>query len=261
MGVPTEPAVPAAPAPARAFRRHLHRLRRGLSVLALLLGVYLLLAYLVVPAGWRFSARHPALEQAPRITRTANGIAGDPLNVGLVGCRDEVVEAMATAGWHPADPITLRTCLCLTRCTLLHRPYEEAPVSNLFVWGRRQDLAFQQAAGGDPRRRHHVRFWRSDEVDEEGRPLWFGAATYDSRVGLSHTTGQVTHHIAADVDTEREKLMSDLDQSGYLARRYLVSHFHTNLRGRNGGGDPYHTDGNLTVGVIALPDWAVAPAP
>ena len=33
-----------------------------------------------------------------------------------------------------------------------------------------------------------------------------GGATFDERVGLSHTTGQITHHIAPDVDTERDHL-------------------------------------------------------
>jgi LssY C-terminus len=44
-----------------------------------------------------------------------------------------------------------------------------------------------------------VRFWRWDKLFDE-RPVWFGAATFDERVGLSYTTGQVTHHIGPDVD-------------------------------------------------------------
>ena len=52
----------------------------------------------------------------------------------------------------------------------------------------------EQPIGGGPGKRHHVRFWRADEL-YDGIPIWFGAATYNSSVGLSHTTGQVTHHI------------------------------------------------------------------
>ena len=137
------------------------------------------------------------MEDAPRITHTANGIAGDPLNVGLVGTEEELQVAMLAAKWFPADPITLRSSLRIAAGTVLRRSDDEAPVSNLFLFGRKQDLAFEQPVGDDPRRRHHVRFWRAEKVDEQGRPLWIGAATFDTRVGLSRTTGQITSpHLA-----------------------------------------------------------------
>ena len=37
-----------------------------------------------------------------------------------------------------------------------------------------------------------------------------GAATFDRGVGLSRYTRQVTHHIAPDVDAERDTLLADL---------------------------------------------------
>lgn len=224
-----------------------------------LLVLYLLVAYMVVPAVWRHYARlHPALDAAPRIARTANGIPGDPLNVALVGTEKEVVAAMLAAKWLPADPVTWKSSLKIAVGTILHRPYTDAPVSSLFVWGRKQDLAFEQPVGNDPRRRHHVRFWRSEELDGDGRPLWIGGATFDTKVGFSHTTGQITHHIAADVDAERDKLMNDLSQTLRLKVREWVDGFQEKLEGRNGGGDPYHTDGRLAVAVLAATD---APAP
>jgi hypothetical protein len=39
--------------------------------------------------------------------------------------------------------------------------------------------------------------------------FWLGAATFDTRVGFSHTTGQVTHHIGPDVDAERDRYRTD----------------------------------------------------
>jgi hypothetical protein len=96
-----------------------------------------------------------------------------------------------------------------------------------------------------------VRFWRSEKSDPDGRPVWVGSATYDQCVGFSHTTGQITHHIAADVDAERDHLIDGLQQTGDLAEVYTIDHFHQALEGRNGGGDPWRTDGRLLVGVIA----------
>jgi LssY C-terminus len=213
--------------------------------------VYAISAYLIVPTLWRAEIRrHPALQGAPRMTHTAAGIHGDPLNIALVATDNAVVTAMLAAAWHPADPITLDTSLRMVGSVVFRRPYVDAPVSPLYLWGRREDLAFEQAVGDDPARRHHVRFWRSGEADELGRPLWLGAATYDARVGFSHTTGQITHHIAADVDAERDKLMSDLRRAGQLSQDVWIEQFHQVLQGYNGGGDPYHTDGRLAVGII-----------
>jgi hypothetical protein len=221
--------------------------------LVLILAAYLVLAYFLVPRLWRrYERRHPALAGAPRITHTANGIPGDPLNVALVGGEEELHAALLAAGWFPADPITLRSSVRIAFGTILHRSYADAPVSSLFLWGRKQDLAFEQAVGSDPRRRHHVRFWRSAEVDEAGRPLWIGAATFDTRVGFSHTTGQITHHIGAEVDSERDKILADVRQAGQLVEMVWVDGFHERLEGKNGGGDHYRTDGRLAVGILAV---------
>ena len=153
-------------------------------------------AYLVVPALWvRHFRRHPFAAQTARITLTGDGHPGDPINIGLVGSEEDVVRAMRAAGWYPADPITLASSARIAADTVLRRADDDAPVSNLFLFGRKQDLAFEQPMPGGPGKRHHVRFWQWDQL-YEGRHGWFGAATFDSKVGLSHTTGQVTHHIA-----------------------------------------------------------------
>ena len=125
-------------------------------------------------------------------------------------------------------------------------------MSSLFFFGRKQDLAFEQPIGNDPRRRHHVRFWRCDKLDEAGRPLWIGAATLDICVGLSHTTGQITHHISTEIDPERDKIIGDIKAAGDLSDFYWVDDFQEPPHGKNGGGDPWHTDGRLAVGVLKI---------
>jgi hypothetical protein len=215
--------------------------------------LYLGVAYMVIPFLWHHhEERHPALADAPRITHTASGIPGDPLNVALVGTEQDLHWAMLAAKWYPADRITLESSLRIAVGVVFDRPYDDAPVSSLYLWGRKEDLAFEQPVGNDPKRRHHVRFWRSEKVDDQGKPLWIGAATFDIRVGLSYTTGQITHHIAPDVDAERDRLIDEIKQAGDLSAVYWVDGFHKELEGRNGGGDPWHTDGRLAVGGIAI---------
>jgi len=238
---------PGTSPPSRSRRRWV------LRVIAGFLLVYFIAAYFFVPELWRrFMHRHPSLDDIPGITYTANNIPGDPLNVSLIGTEGELVRILLAAKWHPADPISLRSSLRIAEASVLKRSYDDAPVSNLYLFGRKEDLAFEQPVGSDPRQRHHVRFWRSEQVDPDGRPLWVGSATYDKKVGFSHTTGQITHHIAADVDAERDHLFGDLEQTGDLTEVYSEVGFHKTRAGRNGGGDPWHTDGDLRVGVIKV---------
>jgi len=143
------------------------RLRRSAAVALVVLLLWVALAYTILPFIWLHHERQPGLAGRTMVTRTQSGIAGDPLNVGLVGSREEVVCAMSAAGWSPADAITLKTSVEIVGSVLLDRPYRSAPVSPLIYDGRREDLAFEKEEGGSALRRHHVRFWRVLEKGAE----------------------------------------------------------------------------------------------
>lgn len=221
--------------------------RRILLWLAVLLGAWWLIAYFALPALWTHYEHQKKLEGLPMVTTTAQDIPGDPINIGIVGASGDLICAMNAAGWRPADPVTWRSSLEIAGSVLLDRPYPTAPVSNLYYDGRRQDLAFEQPVGQSADQRHHVRLWLVLMDGDDGRPLWFGAATFDRSVGLSRTTGEITHHIAPDVDRERQLIATDLQTAGMLAARYQVTGIGPALRGRNGGGDAYFTDGEVWV--------------
>jgi len=213
--------------------------------------VYLLVAYVVLPALWTHYEHQPDMAAAPTTTFTGNHIPGDPLNVSLVGTKKEVIGAFLDAGWYPADPITLKTSLEIAERVIRDRPYPTAPVSNLYLFNRKEDLAFERPAANSPKQREHVRFWLWEHHEVDGRPQWLGAATFDHSVGVSHYTGQITHHIAPDVDAERDRMMADLAKDGLLTRTYQVTGLGPTLYGRNGGGDRYYTDGEIDVGILS----------
>jgi hypothetical protein len=227
----------------------------GMSIvqgITVVLVVWLFAAYLIAPEGWKFYARHhPALDASPRITETGDHHPGDPLNVALIGNRQQLEAIMKASGWFEAAALGIKSDLKIAADTVLSRPDVAAPVSNLFLFGRKEDAAFEQPVGDNPRHRHHVRFWKLDQETKDGRPIWIGSAVYDAHVGLSRTTGQITHVTAADVDQERDYLFDCLAKSGDLASRDVITGFHTEHEGKNGGGDPWKTDGDLYVGVIS----------
>jgi len=96
---------------AHVAAHHHARLERVLlTLLAVLLG-YVSLAYIVLPTFWRHYEHQRPLATLSMVTRTAQGIPGDPINVGLIGDTKEVLCAMNFAGWFPADPVTFRSSI------------------------------------------------------------------------------------------------------------------------------------------------------
>jgi hypothetical protein len=214
--------------------------------------VYFLLAYVILPALWKHYEHEPGLASLPMVTRTGTGIPGDPLNVGLVGSRDDVLRAMDAAKWFPADPVTLRTSIEIVGSVVLDRPYHAAPVSPLYYQGKKEQLAFEKPDGRSADRRHHVRLWQVLDQGMSGRPVWLGAVTFDRGVGFSHYTGQVTHHIGPDIDAERDLLMRDLREAGMVEALFQISGIGPTLFGRNGGGDRYYTDGEIDFASLVV---------
>ncbi len=223
------------------------RLKWGLVTLAGLVGMYVLLAYVLLPLAWTHYEHQKKLAGLAMVTQTGNGIPGDPINVGLVGSKEEVLCAMNAAGWYPADPITLKSSIEIVGSVLFDRPYRDAPVSNLYYLGRREDFAFEKPIGSSADRRNHVRYWMVMEQGQEKRPVWLGSATLDRGVGVSSYTAEVTHHISPDLDAERGLLTADLEDAGMVDAKYQVTGIGPTIAGRNGGGDPYYTDGEIWV--------------
>ena len=225
--------------------------RLAFTVVAALAAAYVALAYLVAPDAWRHYERQKGVADLGARTVTAQGIPGDVINVGLEGSEADLMCALAAAGWTPSDPVTLMSSLKIVGSVAFRRPYLRAPVSPLFFDGKRQDFAFEKSSGVSAKTRHHVRFWKALNAGDDGRPVWLGAAVFDDGLGVSHYTGQITHHTAADVDAERDLLIDDLLDAKRVANTYWVSGVGPTLIGRNGGGDPFFTDGEIAFAELA----------
>jgi hypothetical protein len=134
--------------------------------------------------------------------------------------------------------------------SVLRRPYPEAPVSSLFLLGRRQAFAYQQEVDGNPSQRHHVRFWPVPDgwkLPGGFEVQWLAAATYDKAVGISLFTLQVTHRVDADIDIERDYVVDTVRYANPDASLRVVKDYSSAFTTRNGGGDVVRTDGSLPI--------------
>lgn len=224
----------------------------GLNTLGIfsLIILWVMTAYFLLPRIHRFLSGIYVPNYFIGRTRTSDGLLADPVNLALRGSKTDLIKAMRRAGWHEADPINLQTSLRIVVSTIKRESYPNAPVSDLFVFGRKQTLAFQKEVDGNPAKRHHVRFWHLDkdvylpggyDVD------WVAAATYDDAVGFSLFTLQITHSIDGDVDSERDFLVTTLRQAKRAAKVQKIERFFPGYEHRNGGGHKYFTDGSMVI--------------
>lgn len=209
-----------------------------------------LTAYIVLPRIHRFLSRVYVPNNFIGRSRTSDGLLSDPVNLALNGDQDDLLHAMKAAGWQLADPINFKTSWRMVESVLFHKSYPKAPVSDAFLFGEKQAFAFQKEVSGNPRKRHHVRFWRTPRgfyLPGGYKAHWLGAATYDEAVSISAFTVQFTHRIGADVDKERNFLVRTLTRAKSLKNIQLIEHFFPGYRTRNGFGSHFITDGSMVI--------------
>lgn len=210
--------------------------------------LWLFTAYIVLPRLYRVLSALFLPDYFFGRTQAGDGLLGDPINLAFIGSRQALEAAMVNAGWTKAAPLGPSSSARIAYAAVLGKAYPNAPVSALFLFSHKQDLAFERDVDDNPRKRHHVRFWKTPSdwwLPGGFQADWLGAATFDKNVGLSLFTGQITHKIDANVDVERDFVVQTLAQANPSVRVRTVEHFTTSYHARNGGGDVIHTDGAL----------------
>jgi hypothetical protein len=191
-----------------------------------------------------------ALEKMPCCTTNKRGTRnGDPLNLVFTGGVRDLVIALVGGGWDVTVRMSSGSIWRTVKSFFLGKRYRHSPVSPLYVFGRRQDAAFQKARR-TVHERNHLRLWLTP-LRFEGNPVWIGQISRDIGVKFTLQTGfLVTHVIDPDVDNDRWYLIQNLADAEALAK---LGH----VRGvgeappddprYNLGGDPYFTDGLRAV--------------
>ncbi len=184
---------------------------------------------------------------------------GDPLNVVIAGTFEQVLNGLTRAGWDETDALDITSSLRTAGAFLFASHYRYAPISNLFLYERAQDVAFQKARE-TIHERNHMRLWLSP-LRLNGLPVWVGQVSRDIGIRFTPRTWTLTTHaIDPNVDDAREALVGDLLQTGRVAAvGYLAGSEGSTPEdpARNLTGDRYHTDGYLALTILA--DQPTAP--
>ncbi|WIK89361.1 LssY C-terminal domain-containing protein [Varibaculum cambriense] len=152
-----------------------HGFQFSLVILVYLTFFWVLLAYLALPRLHQIMSSLYVPDYYIGRSKTGDGILGDPINLAWLGEEDDIHLALQAAGWTMADEITLSSSWKIIFASVLKRSYPAAPVSPLYLFGRKQDFAYQQEVDGNPSKRHHVRFWKVPEAGNcRGESRWIG---------------------------------------------------------------------------------------
>jgi len=188
------------------------------------------------------------LQQLPRRVQDADGTAGDMVNLILLGSREQVEEATAAAGWKQVDRTVTEAAIRAAISVWQKKVYTEMPMSELYLFDRPQDYGFARA---QPIKvvaeRHHFRLWETPWGTAEGESIWIGSGTFDVGFEEDKRTGNITHRIDPDVDTERDFIGETLDAAGRVAARAYLTPLDPVRQATTAHGGSYDSDGQVLV--------------
>ena len=176
----------------------------------------------------------------PAFTETITGDPQEPVNLVITAqSAGDLTAALEQAGWRSAVSPNIVTLSRAAWAVWTNQPDPNAPITPYFWQGMPNSMAFQKPTDAQTlRQRHHVRFWQSDIVTPAGDAVFVGAASFDDGMDWG-----VTHHIAPDVDAERDFLVGDLIATGLfsVSAKFMATPAQS---GQNFNGDPWFTDGD-----------------
>jgi hypothetical protein len=182
------------------------------------------------------------LAEAPQRSVSKDNQPGDPVNLVLIGTTQEIEQAFRKAEWSEPQVKGGKSITDTVRAVMNNEGFGAAPVSDLYLYGRTQDLAFEKMLNTF-NKRHHLRLWKSDVKAPDGRPIWLGAATHDT--GIDIHPGVVSHATDPDLDDERSQVQADLIGGGAVQSAQLVTRPNPLTSGTTATGGAWHTDGRL----------------
>lgn len=190
------------------------------------------------------------LEKIPCCATNADADGwGDPLNVVVIANTNDALNSLTRAGWSFTHRITAKSVMRLVGATLNGQAYPVAPVSNLYLFDRKQDFALQRARPNIAQR-NHMRFWLAP-FTYQNTNVWVGQVSRDIGIKVTPKSPTLTTHVIdPEVDMTREYLLHSLMAEGLVSNFGFVNGSQkatledpaTNLTG-----DPYFSDGKRLI--------------
>jgi hypothetical protein len=190
------------------------------------------------------------IDGLPRRVNDQFNNQGDMVNFVLVGSEQQVKDALDAAGWRIADTDNKEAVMKAVLQTYEKKDYLQMPMSQLYLFGRKQDYGYELAqAYSVVASRHHFRIWKAPAT-WNGQTMWAGAGTHDIGFEKDQRNGSVTHKIDPAVDGERDNIGQTLQSSSKVKSLYYYLPPDPVEGAKNATGGGYHSDGRILVVVL-----------
>ena len=201
------------------------------------------------------------IRELPCCTSRADGTGeGDPLNIVLIGDGGQVLAALTSGGWDFTEAITADSIRRMVGAAISDEAMPTAPVSALYAFGRKQDIALQRGRSKIAQR-NHMRLWLAP-FRCEGKPVWVGQVSRDIGVKLTSKSPTLTTHVIdPNVDEARQYVLQSLlhqEAVDWFAIVRGVGAAPVDQPRRNLTDDPYFTDGMrmaIDISSVPVPTW------
>jgi hypothetical protein len=189
------------------------------------------------------------LESLPCCTASEDGTPGDPINIIFVGQIEDIKAALVSQHWDVTAEISGSSLRRIISSFVFGSRYRYAPVSDLFLFDRKQDMSLQKSRAVIDER-NHIRLWLAP-VTHKSSPVWVGHISRDAGIKFSgRFWPPTTHVIDPAVDEARYYIEQDLLYSQRVHKIGLVPgviEATIDIPRHNAEGDPYFTDGFRAV--------------
>ncbi len=216
------------------------RLEQKIPFFFSLILTYIITAYFIYPKIVNFIYMISRRGRIPRVTKAIDGLPADIVNIILVGTKKDLITAFSKIGWCQADKLTIKNNWKIIKGFVLNTPYINAPFSKLYLFGRMQDIGFQENIGNSPRKRNHIRFWAANidprknvgdfrywfkkhTVDVSEQNYWVGAGSEDLGLGLTKFTYQISHRTNKYIDKQRDYIFDLLKKHNCVYGEHFIS--------------------------------------
>lgn len=161
-----------------------------------------------------------------------NGGKHEPVNFVIRGSQDDLFRALKSQGWVKAKDASAGTMIKVGLGVLFRTSKETgAPVSNMYLNGKKPDFAFNKNSDYNMGR-DHMRVYHQGKDPQTGEDVWAVASTRDNAISLTvkrpikndspfpwKWTWQAPgfgHQTDHAIDGERDLIMHDLLKSGLV---------------------------------------------
>lgn len=179
----------------------------------------------------------------PSRSLTRGGRPSDVVNLAFIGSRQKIAAAFDAAGWTYGDSVSTWSVLREMRALSSLNSYSHLPISNQWLGGKASDMRLEKSFDSY-QKREHIRIWNEDELEQN---FWAGSVIRETSATWSIRTGRFIHHVEADIDAERDKVVRDLSLTGCVANVYRLQRPETPEEEKNASGDVLRTDGSVAI--------------